>query len=518
MGERPKHEKLADIFAPIFVVLFITMAIGGLVFSGYLVYTSRSPYAVITAIFFFCLSIMSGFTTVFTANMYYKSKSCWNYVDGIRKKLTPLTKYPTVAVVMACFNEDAKTVKKNLSRLTELQYPKSAITYYLLDDSTDKAIAKELKAFSGKNGIRYIHRENRTGFKAGALNNMLKDLKEEFVAIFDYDEYLTRTDFLIDLLPFFDDKKLSYLQTEKKSAKTSFYADTVDLFNGFFYSFFQSARVFDNTAIFAGSCGIIRRSALDKVGGFPEYVTEDTFFSFESDMHGYKAIYVPETYAVGGPIESFTALAKQQWRYNYGGNQFLSYFLKKRDASRKKLKLMAKIEYLMHGFGLNFLSVIMILFTIASILLVFFSFNAHITLLQFLNTNSLTKDFEIFGIVSFILSITVPILLAKAYFNSVRKGIMLFAINYSLAFIRTKAAIAALFSTSPYKSWVRSKSVTKNNLLLSVYNTRLELAFAALLFVLSFFAIKQDNMMGGAWLIAYGFLYVTATAMFYKYG
>jgi cellulose synthase (UDP-forming) len=88
----------------------------------------------------------------------------------------------------------------------------------------------------------------------------------------------------------------------------------------------QPSRALNNTAIFAGSCGLIRRSALDKIGGFPEYIIEDTFFSFESDMHNYTSIYIPKVYAYGKPITTFTELVKQQWRYNYGDTQFMMYY------------------------------------------------------------------------------------------------------------------------------------------------------------------------------------------------
>ena len=106
-----------------------------------------------------------------------------------------------------------------------------------------------------------MHRNDRKGFKAGALNNMLKHSKEEFVAIFDYDEvpHKHRTS-LMDMLPYFSDKKLSYIQTEKRYFKGTFFSDTVDLFDAFFFKFVQPSRALNNTAIFAGSCGLIRRT------------------------------------------------------------------------------------------------------------------------------------------------------------------------------------------------------------------------------------------------------------------
>jgi cellulose synthase/poly-beta-1,6-N-acetylglucosamine synthase-like glycosyltransferase len=493
------------------------MGATGIGFSFYLFSVAHNLQMWVVAIFFTILAISAAFFSAFTAYMYYKAKDCDAYVDELRSKTKPLKAFPTVAVVMPVFNEGTEIIEKNMRRLMDMEYPKDRINYYLLDDSTDTKIAATLRAFSQKNGISYIHRENRKGFKAGAFNNMLLQSKEEFLVLFDYDEYLTNTHFLTDLLPFFEDKKLCYLQTEKHFSKGNFFSDTVDLFNGFFFKFIQSARIFDNTAMFAGSCGIIRTKTIKELGGFPEYVTEDTFFSFESDMHGYKGLYIPEVYALGEPMNTFTALAKQQWRYNYGVNQFMAYYL--RHNHKKKVSLKAQVEYIAHGFGLNFLSLVLILFTIASLLLVFFAFPfSSFTLSQFLGQPIGLQYLEVLGMFSFLLSLAVPIVLTKIYFKSLKKGVMLFALNFALAFIRTKAAIAAIFNRSPYPSWTKTSGENANSLYAAMAKTRVELAFSLILFVAAFVALWARNTTGGIWLCWYGAMYILATILFYKYG
>jgi cellulose synthase (UDP-forming) len=493
------------------------MGATGIGFSLYLFSVAHTMQMWAVSIFFMLLAISAAFFSIFTAYMYYKAKDCDEYINELRSKNKPLVTFPTVAIVMPVFNEDTGTIEKNVKRLMEMNYPKEKLTYYLLDDSTDKKIAATLEAFSSKNGVRYIHRENRNGFKAGAFNNMLHQSKEDFIALFDYDEYLTNTNFLMDLLPFFEDKKLCYLQTEKHFAKGNFFSDTVDLFNGFFFKFIQSARIFDNTAMFAGSCGIIRTKTIKELGGFPEYVTEDTFFSFESDMHGYKGLYIPGVYALGEPMNTFTSVAKQQWRYNYGVNQFMMYYLK--HANKKNLSTKAKIEYMVHGFGLNFLSLVLILFTIASVLLVFFAFPfSSFTISQFISQPTVLQYLEILGMFSFLLSLTVPVILTKIYFKSLKKGLMLFALNFALAFIRTKAAIAAIFNRSPYLSWTKVNGKNTHNFYTALTKTRVELTFSAFLFVAAFAALWTRNTTGGIWLCWYGAMFVLTTILFYKYG
>ena len=511
----PEGSKI-DITRTLFSVVFVFMGLAGLGFSIYLFSVSNTWQMLAVAILFTILALSAAFFSIFAAYMYYKAKDCDQYISNLKRTVKPLKRFPTVAVVMPTFNEDISITERNIKRLMEMDYPKNKMAFYLLDDSTDTNIAERLRSFSSKNGIRYIHRENRNGFKAGAFNNMLKNSKEEFIALFDYDEYLTNTGFLKNLLPFFEDKKLCYLQTEKHFAKGTFFSDTVDLFNGFFFKFIQSARVFDNTAMFAGSCGIIRTSTIKELGGFPEYVTEDTFFSFESDMHGYKGLYIPDVYALGNPMGTFTALAKQQWRYNYGVNQFMSYYL--HHSREKKLSLKAKIEYLAHGFGLNFLSIMLIMFTVVSVLLVFMAFPfASFTLAQFVRQPLALRYMEVLGMLSFLLSLLVPVILTKLYFKSFKRGIMLFALNFTLSFIRAKAALAALLHKNPYKSWTKSDA-GKSSIYMAIKNTGTELTFSAFLFITAFVALYTKNTAGGIWLCWYGAMFAMTTLMFYKYG
>lgn len=503
------------------VALFVLLAVAGLIFSAYLLIIAKSLYMYLIAILFLTLSMISGFFNIFAAYWYYKAYFYSNHLNGINAKLKPLTRFPTVAVAVPVYNENPVIVDRTFRKLMGLKYPKDKVKYYMLDDSSDKEIASKLSRVCKKMGITYMHRDTRRGYKAGALNDMLKVSKEEYIAIFDADEYLTNENFLMDLLPYFQDEAISYVQTEKRSAKGTFFSDSVDLFNAFFFKFIQTARALNNTAIFAGSCGIIRRSALDKIGGFPEYVIEDTFFSFESDESSFKSLYIPKVYALGRPISTFSALAKQQWRYNYGDTQFLGYFIKKFKKKRrvKNITMLSSVDYIAHGFGLNYLSLILIIFTFVSVLIVFSAFPLkYLTLSQFFNIKNITFDLQIFGIIAFTLSLFIPVALTKIYFKSVSKGMMIFILNFALAVVRTRAAIAAILNRDPKLQWQKSRTNSRN-LAISLYNTRFEIMLSSLLFVLGYVSIFiNSNISGGLWLMWYGALYAIATVLFYKYG
>ncbi len=499
------------------VLLFIILSIAGIGFSVYLFYVAVNLYTYLLATAFAILSVVAAIFNIHASVWYYRSFLYDDYLDGIKSKLKPVSRFPTVTVAIPAYNEDPKMVGANLKELLKINYPRNKLEVYLLDDSTDAKVAKGLKGIATKYGINYIHRAKRDGFKAGALNNMLKHSKGEFLAIFDSDERIIDRNFLVDLLPYFDDEKISYIQTEKRYSKGNFFSDSVDIFDAFFFKFIQPARALNNTAVFAGSCGLIRRSALDKIGGFPEYIIEDTFFSFESDMHNYKSLYVPKVYALGRPIKTFTDLLKQQWRYNYGDTQFIGYFFKRKGFT--KGSPLSNMDYIAHGFGLNYLSIVLILFTLISIGIVFSNVPfAHIKIAALLTENNLSWDLELLGFFAFSLSLLTPVILTKIYFKSWSKGLMVFFLNYALAFVRTKAAIAAFINMNPGANWNRLKPKNSNGIFYQIYKTKTEIVFASIMFVLAYVALSEANIAGGIWLTWYGFLYMLATVFLFKYG
>jgi cellulose synthase (UDP-forming) len=504
------------------IAFFVILTASGMVFSMYLLYLgSYNIYLYAVAVLFLILSVVSGFFNIFTVYSYYRSVNYGEYIKKLRKTLRPLIEYPTVAVVMPVFNEDASLVKSGMTRLKSLDYPKDRLKFYLLDDSTDPAICNELKSFSKSSGVNYIHRQSRKGFKAGALNNFIKKSSEEFMAVFDYDEYLTNRRFLLDLLPYFNDKSVSFIQTEKRYFKGTFFSDAVDLFDAFFFRFIQPSRAMNNTAVFAGSCGIIRKSSLEMMGGFPEYIIEDTFFSFESDMHNFKSLYVPKVYAYGKPIRTFSELSRQQWRYNYGDTQFLMYFMGRlRNFRRMKKTRMSVIDYMVHGFGLNYVSTVLIMFTITSALVVFVAkAPSSFAISELVNAKYITTTIELLGIGAFISSILAPMVLAKIHFKSLRKGFMVLLLNFSLSFVRLKAAVSAAANSNPSSGWTRqADSKARYGILDTLRGTFPETMFSSLLFILGLAALVINNVFGAIWLLWYAFLYLSAFAFFYIYG
>ncbi len=503
------------------VVIFLLLSVAGFGFSVYLFMVANSPFLYVIAAGFLILSILSGFFNVLASYWYYKSFNYKAYLEGIRKKLRPIKSYPTVSVVMPTHDEDVDMIRRNVAALKGLSYQKGRMNLFVLNDSSDPAIKGKIESMCRELGVRFIYRGTNKGYKGGALNNFLKYSNDEFIAIFDADESLKNNNFLKELMPYFQEGNIAYVQTEKRYSKGTFFSDSVDIFDAFFFRFIESARAIDGTAIFSGSCGIIRRSVLDEVGGFPEYAIEDTFFSLESDLKGYRGLFVPKVYAYGKPIKTFSGLVKQQWRYNYGDTQFISYFFRKKGHEKKPG--FPTVNYMAHGMGLNYLSIVLILFTIVSTAIVFSTLPfAHIGIKSFSILSLTPLDIaELLGLFAFILSMFAPAILTKMYFKSFKKGVMVFMLNYALAFVRTGAAISAILGMESRLKW-NSKWETKSgvgtSIIAAVNKAKVEVAFVAILVFLAAVALMRANISGGIWLLWYGGMFSLAPVFFYKYG
>ncbi len=503
------------------VALFVSVSLLSVGFSIYLMLNAANGIVFALAVAYLVLSVISLVFNTVTSYSYYKSYFYDAYLKTLQKKFRPIRTYPTVAVIVPTYSESPEFIEKNIRTLKTIDYDPDKIRFYLADDSQDPAAVAGKRAVCEKYGIVYLHRDNRKDFKVGALNNALKHSKEEFVAIFDADERLVNPMFVKDLLPYFQDRSVAFVQTEKRFEKASLFSDSVDLFDTLFFRFIQPARALNGTAIFAGSCGLIRHSAIDAIGGFPAYVTEDTFFSFESDMHNFRSIYVPKNYALGKPL-TFSELASQQWRYNYGDTQFLFYFIKRmRSDKEHRASLFSKVDYLAHGFGLNYLSAILILFTLVSLVTVFSAAPfAYSNAAQFLNASSTAINLEILGVASFLLSLIVPVALTKAYFGSYLEGVMLFFLNFALSFVRLRGAASALLSSSSLKGWFKGSIIEKGSrrVLASLRGAAAELTFSLVLLFGGIVAMLLSNISGALWMFWYSLLYTSTVFFFYRYG
>lgn len=438
------------------------------------------------------------FTILVTTNAIFNAVGCYYYIrsyglDKIKSK--KLKKYPRVAVVMPARNEDEEMVKRNLESLIKLDYPKDKINFYFIDNSTKKATG--LEKFCGKIGVKYIYMENPVKLKSYVMNRFIDMIDEEYVAVFDADEYLTNPNFLKETLPFFD-KKTGFVQTEKQFAPGTFFSNGVNTYYSFFYKFIQPVRNLAGSTMFCGSCGVVKRSVVKLVGGFPKSPTEDSAFSFKADLAGRSGIFLLKTYALGEPIEHFETFLSQQWRYTVGNTWILMEYLQ----NLFRLKAEKHIHYLSQSFGYAYLSILFIFYSMLSIIFVL----TDITLRSLNSQVLLPEQLKMFA-ASYIIAIVILVVVGgKIYFGSFRLGLMAMFLNFSTAFLRAKAMfVGALgFQTK----FIMSRQSKINTSLVGAIKSNLtETVYSAILFVFSIISFLRSDFVSGFWLFWYSTLF-----------
>jgi len=221
--------------------------------------------------------------------------------------------------------------KKKLERypMVTIQYPRDKMEIQILDDSTDETveIAQEEVAYYKEQGfmIEYIRRDNREGYKAGALQNGLKFAKGEFIAIFDAD-FVPHKEFLTDTLSyFFGDEKIGLVQTRwgYVNQENSPITKAVSIaYDGHFLIeqlARNKAKFFMN---FNGTGGIWRRECIEDGGGWHgDTIAEDLDLSYRAQMRGWKFLVLPDIITPSEIPPNWVAFKKQQFRWAKGSIQ-----------------------------------------------------------------------------------------------------------------------------------------------------------------------------------------------------
>ena len=236
--------------------------------------------------------------------------------------------FPKVVTQLPMYNEKMVAVRA-IEACAAVDYPRSRYEIQVLDDSTDETrdyvdqTAAKLKA-EGVN-INVIRRADRTGFKAGALQNGLRYTDAEFVAIFDAD-FVPPVDFLKKAVAFFVDKpKLGLVQGRwthlNKEASLITRGQAMGIDGHFMVE--QAARSWNNWFMnFNGTAGIFRVSAIQSCGGWQhDTLTEDMDLSYRMQIAGWETEYVPDLAVPAEIPEDINAFKNQQFRWAKGSIQ-----------------------------------------------------------------------------------------------------------------------------------------------------------------------------------------------------
>lgn len=491
------------------MVFVVAFSIIGLLFSIYLLIITPTLYTKFLAFSLFLLVTIAAFFNITGTFYFYKA-----YLVKDPPKIE-LKNFPKVAIVVAAYNESPDMLAETFQSLKKMDYPRDKLKFYLLDDSDKQDTVDRLKKYCKSSNIRFIHRTNREGFKGGALNNFLPKSNEEFIAIFDADEVLANNKFLKDTLGYFTDPKVAFVQTSKRYSLGSIFANTVDSTHAFFSNFVQPSRSSSGAPLFAGSCGIIRKSVLEELGGFDHCVVEDAAFSLKADVHGYGGVYLQKIYALGKPIENFTSFGSQQWRYNYGNTQLVSSYI----ANIKKFSLRRQIDYITLIFGLHYLSLVFILFAILSALIAFTEIpETQVMLLKVIIPVTIKFQIELLSLLSIVTTLLAAILMARIYFGSFRVGLIAYFLNFGVAFIRMKAAISAILTRFGNFLTVRRSDVPQLPWYTALKLTWIETLFSFFLFIAGFVSALNSQWASAFWMFWYSILFFSTFYFTKSYG
>ncbi|WP_165782545.1 glycosyltransferase, partial [Leptospira meyeri] len=204
---------------------------------------------------------------------------------------------PTVTVQLPIFNE-FYVVDRLIESACNLEYPAKKLQIQVLDDSTDETVEKVagLVAQYKKKGIwiEHVHRTNRKGHKAGALDEGMAKAKGDYIAIFDAD-FTPDSDFLLRTMGYFEDESIGMVQTrwghinETYNILTKAQSFGID-------GHFMIEQVARNGASlwmnFNGTAGIWKRACIEDAGGWEhDTLTEDFDLSYRAELKGWKFRY-----------------------------------------------------------------------------------------------------------------------------------------------------------------------------------------------------------------------------------
>jgi cellulose synthase/poly-beta-1,6-N-acetylglucosamine synthase-like glycosyltransferase len=234
---------------------------------------------------------------------------------------------PFVSLHVPAHEEPPDLVIATVRSLLRLDYDRYQVI--VIDDNTeDESLWRPVEAWCRDHGVTFAHLEDWPGYKSGALNFALRELTHpdaEVIGVVDAD-YQLDPRFLDRLAPLFADPSLGFVQSPQDYRDWGLSAFHRRLYRSYQYFFevSQPSRNERDGAIFAGTMGLIRRQALDELGGWNEWcITEDAELSLRLLRAGWSGRHVDTSYGWGVMPLTFEAFKGQRFRWCFGGIQIL---------------------------------------------------------------------------------------------------------------------------------------------------------------------------------------------------
>src|SRR6266851_3612161 len=239
----------------------------------------------------------------------------------------PSSELPMVSLHVPAHNEPPDMVIDTLRSLLRIDYPRYEII--LIDDNTDdEALWRPVQAWCRRHGVKFAHLEDWPGYKSGALNYALRELTDqaaEVIGVVDSD-YQIEPGFLRGCAPAFAEPWVGFIQAPQdyRGWETAPYYRRLYYSYKYFFAVSQPSRNEHDGAIFAGTMGLIRRVALEQLGGWDEWcITEDAELSLRLLRAGWHGLHMDQSFGRGIMPLTFEALKGQRYRWCFGGIQIL---------------------------------------------------------------------------------------------------------------------------------------------------------------------------------------------------
>jgi cellulose synthase/poly-beta-1,6-N-acetylglucosamine synthase-like glycosyltransferase len=305
----------------------------------------------ILVLYFFVLSILAiyGWHRYYLVYLYMKNR---DKAPNPALPPPPLATLPRVTIQLPIYNE-MYVADRLIDAVCEMDYPRDLLEIQVLDDSTDETteiaeLAVRRHAARGFD-ITYLHRVDRRGYKAGALEAGLKVAKADFIAIFDAD-FIPPKDFLHKTLPHFDAPNVGMVQArwghinQDYSLLTKIQSILLDAHFVLEHGGRNRAGCFFN---FNGTAGIWRREAIDAAGGWQhDTLTEDLDLSYRAQLIGWKFKFLPHVVSPAEVPVEMNSFKSQQHRWAKGSIQTCIKLLPQILASSQPLTV--KVEAFFH--------------------------------------------------------------------------------------------------------------------------------------------------------------------------
>jgi len=268
---------------------------------------------------------------LFLADLYVWVMLLLNYLQTIwplKREIVPLPEdmnlWPTVDVYVPTYNESLDVVRDTVLAAQCIDYPKDKMKIYILDDGK----RSEFAMFAADVGVGYITRNDNSHAKAGNLNHAMKLTNGELICVFDCDHVATRIFLQATVGGFLKDPRLALVQTPHFFYSPDPFERNLSVGRNIpnegmlFYGPIQRGNDNWNATFFCGSCAVIRRSALEEIGGFAvETVTEDAHTALKMQRLGWGSAFIDIPLAAGLATERLVLHIIQRTRWARGMTQ-----------------------------------------------------------------------------------------------------------------------------------------------------------------------------------------------------